>query len=121
MTSRSGSGPRASRAASVSPWTYSMTRNGVSFSRLTSCSAQMCGWFSEATKRASRSRLVRSSTRRERAAQNLDRDRAVEPRVARPIDLAHAALADRRSDFIWAELGTGRQGHSGLKRGPACH
>jgi hypothetical protein len=61
IVSRTGNGPRASRAASVSPGTYSMTRNGVSLSPLTSWSVQMCGWFSAATARASRSRLTRSS------------------------------------------------------------
>ena len=89
-----------------------MTRKGVSFSRLTSCSAQMCGWFSEATKRASRFEAGPVVDRRERAAENLQRDRSIDPRVACPIDLAHPALADGRSDFIRAEFGTWRQGHT---------
>ena len=65
-----------------------MTRKATSRPRApTSYSAQMCGWFSEATKRASRSRLVRRSTDESVPAENLQRDRAVDPRVARLIDL----------------------------------
>ena len=40
---------------------------------------------------------------RERRGEDLDRDGAIEPRVARAIDLAHAARADERDDFIGAE------------------
>ena len=68
----------------------------------------MCGWFSAATARASRSKRSRDSrivgdVRR----QDLDRDRAVEPRVARLVDLAHAAGAERRHDFVGAEPAAG--------------
>ena len=35
--------------------------------------------------------------------QHLDGDGALEARVARPVDLAHAARADRREDFVGAE------------------
>ena len=39
--------------------------------------------------------------------QDHDRHRAVEPRVARAIHLAHAAGADLRGDFVDAEAGAG--------------
>jgi len=42
-------------------------------------------------------------------AENLDRDGAVEPRVARLPDLAHAASADGGQDFIWPEAGADGQ------------
>ena len=41
--------------------------------------------------------------------QHLDRDVAIELRIARAIDLPHAALADRRSDFVDAEARAGCQ------------
>ena len=40
---------------------------------------------------------------RKRLGQDLDRDRAIEPRVARSVDLTHAARADQRDDLIRAE------------------
>ena len=43
--------------------------------------------------------------------QDLDRDDAIEPRVARLVDLAHAAGADEREDFVGAEAGAGGQSH----------
>ena len=43
--------------------------------------------------------------------QDLDRDVAAEPRVARAIDLAHAAGAERRDDLVGAEPGAGRECH----------
>ena len=39
----------------------------------------------------------------ERRRQNLDRDVAIEPRVARPVDFAHPARAERRHDLVRAE------------------
>ena len=48
---------------------------------------------------------------RERAGENLQRDRAIEPGVAGAIDLAHAAVADGRGDLIRAELRAWRQPH----------
>ena len=36
----------------------------------------------------------------ERVGQNLDRDLALQPRVARAIHLAHAACAEQRDDFV---------------------
>ena len=40
--------------------------------------------------------------------QHLDRDLAAEPRVARAIDLAHPARAERRDDLVGAEPGAWR-------------
>ena len=40
---------------------------------------------------------------RERLGQDLDRDVAVQLRIARAIDLSHAPFADRRGDFVDAE------------------
>ena len=68
--------------------------------------AAMLGWLSEASSRASRSkRARRSGSRGESRRQRLDRDHAVEPRVAGAIDLAHAARAERRQDLVVAETG----------------
>ena len=43
--------------------------------------------------------------------QDLDRDGAIQPRVAGFVDLAHAAGAERREDFIGAEARAGGQTH----------
>ena len=51
----------------------------------------------------------------ERRGQDLDRDHAIEPGIARPIHFAHAARADEGDDFVGAELCPGRQRH-GLAR-----
>ena len=40
---------------------------------------------------------------RERFGQDFDGDVAIQLRIARAIDLAHAARADLAGDFIWAE------------------
>ena len=37
---------------------------------------------------------------------NFDGNFAIEPRIACPIDLAHAARADRRNDLIWPQEGS---------------
>jgi hypothetical protein len=47
----------------------------------------------------------------ERHRQNLDRDVAVEPGVARAIDLAHAAGAQERDDFVHSNPRAGSQAH----------
>ena len=43
--------------------------------------------------------------------QHLDGDVAIEPRVARAVDLAHSAGAQRSQDRVWAEACTRRQRH----------
>ena len=45
---------------------------------------------------------------RERVGQDLDRDVALQPRVARAIHLAHAAGAEQRVDFVRAEASAGK-------------
>ena len=64
---------------------------------------------SAATALASRSK--RAQRDRDRAAnavgQDLDRDVAVEARVARAVDLAHAAGAEGGEDLVGAEAGSG--------------
>ena len=47
---------------------------------------------------------------RERLRQDLDRDVAIQLRVASPIDLSHPAFADRRSDVVDAEARAGSKG-----------
>ena len=42
-----------------------------------------------------------------RVAENLDRDGAVEPRVAGTINLAHAAFPEERHDLVGTEAGSG--------------
>ena len=57
-------------------------------------------------KRARRSGSCANGVRKD-----LQRDVAIQLRVARAIDLAHAARADRRGDFIDAETGAGGKCH----------
>ncbi len=47
---------------------------------------------------------------RERLRKDLDRDRAIEPRVARFVDLAHPARADGGKNLVRAEAGAGAEG-----------
>jgi len=49
--------------------------------------------------------------RRQRVRQDLDRHRAIEARIARPIHLPHAARAEGRLDLIRAETGACDQSH----------
>ena len=48
---------------------------------------------------------------RDVGAQDLDRDRAVQPRIARLGHLAHSAGADRRENFVWPQAGSGGEAH----------
>src|SRR5713226_4785861 len=50
--------------------------------------------------------------RDERVRQDLDRHVAIQLRVARFIDLAHAAGPKGREDLVWAESGTGGESHA---------
>ena len=43
--------------------------------------------------------------------QHLDRDVAVEPRIVRPVDLAHPARAEQAHDFVGAESRAGGNRH----------
>ena len=68
----------------------------------------MFGWFSAETARASCSKRRRRSASSENdGRQDLDRDLAPEPRVARAVHLAHAAGAERRDDLVGAEARAG--------------
>ena len=49
--------------------------------------------------------------RGERLGENLDRDDAIESRVARAIHLAHATRAEGGEDFVRAEASACGQGH----------
>ena len=46
--------------------------------------------------------------------QNLQRHVAAEPRIARPIDLAHSARAQRRDDFVRSEARARSEWHGGI-------
>ena len=73
----------------------------------------MCGWLSDASVCASRSkRARRSGSAASTAREDLDRDIAVQLRVARPIHLAHAASADHREDFVGADAIAGLEAHA---------
>ena len=54
---------------------------------------------------------------REFGGQDLQRDVAIEPGVARSIDLAHAAHAKQAGDFVSAETSAGGQRHAHTLRG----
>ena len=43
--------------------------------------------------------------------EDLDRHRPIQARVPGPVDLAHAAGAERRGDLVGAEAGAGGEGH----------
>ncbi len=47
--------------------------------------------------------------------QDLDRDRAIEPRVLRLVDLAHSPGADWREDLVGTEAGSGGKGQDWRK------
>ena len=46
--------------------------------------------------------------------QHLDRDIAVEPRIARPVDVPHASGAEGREDLVRTEAASGHNTHEGL-------
>ena len=50
----------------------------------------------------------------DRVGQDFERDLATELRVARPIDLPHAAFADLGGDLVDAETGAGKEGQTAL-------
>jgi hypothetical protein len=55
-------------------------------------------------------------TSRDRIPQDLQRNIATELGVTRPIDLAHAAAADQRQDFVRAEASARGESHEGKGR-----
>jgi hypothetical protein len=50
---------------------------------------------------------------RHASGKHLDRDLAIELRVARPLHLAHPARAEGRDDLVGAEVVSGEQGQVG--------
>jgi len=60
--------------------------------------------------------LARLRIGRHLSGEHLDRDGAVEPRVAGPVDLAHAARSDGGLDLIRPETRAGHEGHVGSGR-----
>ena len=72
----------------------------------------MCGWLSEASTRASRSkRASRSGSFATSVEQHLDRHLAPEPGVAGAVHLAHASRAERREDLVVAQDPAGLKSH----------
>ena len=72
--------------------------------------ARMFGWLSAAAALASCSKRAQASGSAANAGgQHLDGDVATEPRVARAIDLAHPARAERRGHDVRAHLTAGRR------------
>ena len=105
-----GIGPRARRAASVSPCRLSMTRKSRPFSCPTSCRVQMCGWLSEAIARASRSKRSRGSCAPPPGGRSTLMATARSSRVSRArVDVAHAAGAEQRLDLVDAQARARRQ------------
>ena len=74
----------------------------------------MFGWFSDGEHFGFA--LEAGEPVRDRSAndvgQDLDRDLALQLRVVRAVDLAHAAGADLGGDFVRAEAGAGSQGQT---------
>ena len=56
---------------------------------------------------------------REVRRQNFDRDGSLQPRVARPVDLAHPARAERRQDLVRTETGPRGKRHPAMPPIPA--
>ena len=66
--------------------------------------------------RGKRLRFTRESRQavrivRKRLRQDLDRHVAIQPGIARPVDLPHPPFADRRGDFVDTKPGIGVKGH----------
>ena len=73
----------------------------------------MFGWFRAARTCASRwNRANRSAIAASVGRQHLDRDLALQIRVRRSIDLAHAAGTQGRLDLVRTEAGAGAQGQA---------
>ena len=114
---RSAAAPRATRHAApramtlrqVSPSTSSMTSAQRAAGLLDAVDLRDVRMVQRGERPALRARSAPAA--RDRAAksrrQDLDRDVAIEPRVARAIDLAHSAGAEQRDDVVEAEAGAG--------------
>ena len=55
--------------------------------------------------------LTRLGIRRERTGQHLDRDSAIEPRIASSIHFAHAPFTERGHDFVRTKTGPSVERH----------
>ena len=115
-TSGTGSAPRSSRAASVSPSSLSITRYAMLPSGPsalpTSKSAQTCGWLSAEIARASRSKRARRSGSEASSCGNALTATSLSSRVSRAVKtFAHAPGAQGTHDFVGAESLARRQAH----------
>ena len=109
--SSSGIAPRAMRCERSSPSTSSITRARTPLRFFEAVDRGDVGMI----QRRERLRFAREPREpigivRERVRQDLDRDVAIQLRVARAIHLAHAAFADLRGDFVDAEARAGGRG-----------
>ena len=78
----------------------------------TSYSAQMCGWEScEIVFRLALEPLANLADRRHVLRQHFHRDRPLQPRVPRLVDLPHPSRAQRRQDLVGTEARTGCERH----------
>ena len=110
--SSSGSGPRASRAASVSPSQVLHHQEvGLALAPDVVQRADVRMVQRGDGLRLALEPLLHLGIVGEVGREDLDRDRAVQPRVGRLVDLAHAAGAERDPDFIRPELRTCLEGH----------
>ena len=79
-------------------------------------SARCTGGSAPRVSCASRSkRISRSGSFAKDSRQDLERDVAIELRIARAVDLAHATGAERAADFIWSDPGAGAEAHEGVE------
>ena len=83
----------------------------------TSKSVQICGWFRLGDPhRLALEALETFRVVRKMLGQHLDRDRAMESRIDRAIDFAHAANRDQRLDFVRTEQAPGKATESSAPR-----
>ena len=108
--SSSGSGPCAMRSARVGPSTSSRTSTASADATLLDA---VNGGDVGMVERGKQLRLAREARQAvgiggDGRRQQLERDVALQPSIARAVDLAHAAAAQRRDDLVRADPGAGR-------------
>ena len=111
-TLRSGSAPPPSRSRSVSPSSSSVT----AYAMLAVLAEVVNGEDVRMRQRGDRLGLALEARERGRIGgqvrrQDLDRDLAIERRVARAVDLAHAARAERGDDLVLSERCAAGEAH----------
>src|ERR1700680_173638 len=87
---------------------------GISFTYMTACSPARLPvsiWYSTSPNEKAFTKL---------ALRNLQRNDAIQPRVAGFVDLSHATRADGRDDLVGAESITGVQRHCSTSLTQAC-